>query len=145
MGLHLTMRGGGGRNKKKFIVLYTNRYGRLHSCRGSWLLVPGCAPGSFELTGGFFPLLSQGISLIFLSAQPFGYRILNFTHISGLLDKECYLNIYLVPKVPKSIAAVGILNVSQISTFKGLVPPVVHWEVEPNGRGDVFSLFGIYS
>jgi hypothetical protein len=40
----------------------------------------------------FFSLLSQSLSLI-LSAQAFGHRILNLTHISGLLDKECYLNI----------------------------------------------------
>lgn len=46
-----------------------------------------------------------------------------------------------VPKVLKSIAAVGILNVSQKSLFKGLVPQVVYWEVEPSGKEDVFSLF----
>lgn len=43
----------------------------------------------------------------------------------------------VLPKhlVLKSIAAVGILNVSQKSTFKGLVPQVELLEVEPGERG----------
>jgi hypothetical protein len=53
---------------------------------------------------------------------------------------------HLVPKVPKTIAAVGILNVSQKSMFKDLVPQVVYiLGSGPSGRGDVFSLFEVSS